>query len=66
MNELKAQRKNLDELKHLTNSLNIFKHRLPPFLFTTDLNYMLDEIKYLSGYINCMIKFNINPLPESE
>lgn len=55
MNELKERRKELDQLKYLVNSLHIFRDELPPYIFTTDLCSLLDEIKYLCGYIDYMI-----------
>ena len=66
MNELEKQRAGLDKLYYLVNSLNIFKCRLPPAVFHWDLNEMIKDIQYLSGYIDCMLKFEIEPLPEPE
>ena len=59
MNELQERRKELDQLKYLINSLYIFNDRLPDFVMTADLYSFLDEIKYLCGYMDCMISFNI-------
>jgi len=65
VDELTKQREQLDELKHLINSLNIFKERMPPLVFMVDLFSMRDEINYLSGYIDCMVNFGIELPPES-
>lgn len=58
MDEIREQLKKLDELKFLVNSLLIFIGNSPP-LITTDLHYFLDEIKWLRGFLNCMVKFEI-------
>ena len=63
MNELQERRKELDQLKYLVNSLHIFRDNLPPYIFTADLCSLLDEIKHLCGYMDCMIDFNIPLLP---
>jgi len=64
MDELKKQRKELDELKYLVNGLNIFRPRLPAGVFTVDLYSMMEEIEYLCGYLDCMMNFGIQLLPE--
>ena len=58
MDELKQIRKDLDELYFFANSINSinnFKEIIPSFLITADLYSLLGEIKYASGYIDCMI-----------
>lgn len=60
MDEIEQQRKQLDDLHHLVNSLNIFISVMPPFLVETCLVSFLNDIKYLSGYLDCMLKFKIN------
>ena len=64
MDELIEWRGKLAQLKLLVNGLNIFKNSLPPFVLMTDLYSLLEELNYLSGYIDCMIKFK-NELVES-
>ena len=63
---LKKMKQELDQLKYLLNSLSLFINRLPPYLLGADLSSFIDDIKYLCGYVDCMIKFEIQLLPESK
>jgi len=57
MKTLSERRKELDNLTQLLISLNILKEQLPPFVFTEDIKALLDELKYLRGYLDSMIHF---------
>ena len=60
MDELGEMRKNLaDFKKNAVRLLNATDYRLPPKLIETDLDTLLDDIKYLCGYLDCMIQFKI-------
>ena len=64
MNELDKLANELPELQRLVINLDSFIDRLPPGLVSTCLFVLLDDIKYLAGYIDCMINFKIEPLPD--
>ena len=65
MTELKQLRNELSELQRLVNNLNSMIDRFPPGLVDTCLYVLIDDIKYFSGYIDCMIEFKIPLLPEA-
>ncbi|MCL2229402.1 MAG: hypothetical protein FWC00_06310 [Firmicutes bacterium] len=56
--KLVEHRAELDELKKLVFRLNVFRQDLPSGVLMTDLYTMLDEIKYLMGYLDCMLEFD--------
>jgi len=64
MERLVKQREELDKLRELLGKLDFFKTMLPPGVFIEDIETFLSELKYLCGYIDCMIKFK-NELVES-
>ncbi|MCL2229364.1 MAG: hypothetical protein FWC00_06105, partial [Firmicutes bacterium] len=59
---LVEHRAELDELKKLVFRLNVFRQDLPSGVLMTDLYTMLDELKYLMGYLDCMLEFDVKPL----
>ncbi|MCL2229359.1 MAG: hypothetical protein FWC00_06080 [Firmicutes bacterium] len=61
--KLVEHRAELDELKKLVFRLNVFRQDLPSGVFMTDLYTMLDELKYLMGYLDCMLEFDVKFLP---
>jgi len=60
--KLVEHRAELDELKKLVFRLNVFRQDLPSGVLMTDLYTMLDELKYLMGYLDCMLEFDVKPL----
>ena len=54
--ELKEVREILDRLKRHAYALYNRFDQLPPFLMATSLYEFIDDIKYMSGYLDCMIK----------
>jgi len=65
----------MDELIELKNDLKVLKnkmhcvhlfltHRLPHQMVLPDFESLIDELKQLSGYVNCMIDYKIKILPE--
>ena len=65
MDELKKYREELEQLGRLLTSLNYFSLQLPRGVFVEDVDSFIDGIKYLKGYVDCMIKFGVE-LPESD
>ena len=63
MDEIIEIRKILDKLKHLAYGLYNRIDQLPPFLMSTSLYEFIDDIKYMSGYLDCMIKHKVKSLP---
>ena len=61
MEQFKKLRDDLNELGHLVNGLNISLDMFPPYLLSTDLYSFLNEIQYMKGYVDCMLKFNVQP-----
>jgi len=59
MDEIKQQRKELDELHFLLNSFNIFLDSLPAGIVKMDIQSLMDNIKYVRGYVDCMIANHI-------
>jgi len=69
MNELKEMRLKLDDLKNILVRLGDFiKYRLPKEYmrsFTCFASF-IDDITHLCGFIDCMIRFDIQLLPDSD
>lgn len=65
MGDLEKIKEILDEVKYSVNGLCNYVDLFPPFLFTTDIYSFLDDIKYIRGYVDCMIAFKI-PLEQSQ
>jgi len=67
MDELHEFQKKLAEFKKLLNSMNyLLYYRMPPLLIETNLDILRDEIKFLTGYVDCMVHNKIPLLPESD
>lgn len=59
MKDLLEIRKELVELKKGVYGLAWIYHLLPESLTQIDYEEILDEVKYLCGYVDCMMNFNI-------
>ena len=58
MDEIKEVRKELRELKRLLCRTHAFvEYKLPDLPEFLDFEEILDWIKYLSGYLDCLAKF---------
>jgi len=64
MDELKQIKKELGEFKKCIINLSLMYLRMPKSLLQINVDDLMDEIKYLCGYVDCMIECNIPLLPE--
>jgi len=64
VSELLKIKEELKEFKKSVVNISYLYQRLPDSLNQIDCEELLDEIKYLRGYLDCMIEFNIDLLPE--
>ena len=58
--ELKTLQEDLHKLKPLVNGLNLYIDKLPPFLMSTEVGAFLDDVKYLCGYVDCMVEAKLH------
>jgi len=66
MDELREIHGRLERLKHLLNHFIMDLDRLPPYMVGGDPYAFLDDVKYICGYVDCMIENGIELLPEKE
>lgn len=60
MDELVKIKHKLEELKKLMFWLNDLLDKLPPLMFCVSPYEVLDDLKSLCGFVDCMIHFNIS------
>ena len=65
MKTLQQIKNELENLRESVISLSISYQILPQTMCQIDCENLLDEIKYLNGYIDCMEEFKIDLLSET-
>jgi hypothetical protein len=65
MDELKKLREKVDEMINLAFFVNGYIRRLPPRVMMIDLYSLQDWLKNMRGYLDCMIYFGNELLPDT-